>query len=103
MGAVPKGMEIDHKDGDGLNNQRSNLRLASKKQNQANRGAPTNNRSGYKGVSANGRGGWRASIFVDGKTRRVGDYDTPLEAARAYNQAALAAFGEFAKLNEVAT
>lgn len=98
---VPNGHEVDHVDGDGLNNRRRNLRVATVQQNQANRGKPrvAGATSIYKGVSRNGRGRWRASIFVSGRTRRVGDYDTEEEAARAYDAAAIAAFGDFAKGN----
>ena len=96
---APYGFEVDHKNENGLDNRRCNLRIASKQQNQANRGAPVNNKSGFKGVSANGRGRWRASIFVGGKTKRVGDFDTAREAAAAYDRAALLCFGRFARLN----
>jgi hypothetical protein len=90
----------DHKDRNGLNNRRDNLRPATKGQNGANRPLPSNNVSGYKGVSfhkATGR--WRAYITVEGKKRHLGLFADPIDAAKAYDAAALAAFKEFAFLN----
>jgi hypothetical protein len=92
---------VDHVDGDGLNNQRSNLRQATHALNMANKHLYRNNKSGFKGVYVNRYKGrpWGARIRVDTRVRRLGNYDTPEEAARAYDQAALATWGEFARLN----
>jgi hypothetical protein len=90
----------DHRNGDGLDNRRTNLRPASKGQNGANRGPNSNNKAGFKGVSwdkVNRR--WRAQIQVDGKIRNLGRYGTPEGAALAYDAAAREYFGEFAALN----
>ena len=95
---------IDHKDGDGLNNQRANLRKCNKSQNMANRGLQINNVHGYKGVSWKGSGRtkpWMARIKVDNKQITLGVHKTKKEAAMAYNDAALKYFGEFAYLNKI--
>jgi hypothetical protein len=87
---------IDHIDGNGLNNQRSNLRTCTQAQNAMNRRLASNNTSGFKGViwdkSTNK---WRVNV----KRIRVGYFTCLIKAARAYDQAAIKHFGEFAKLN----
>lgn len=90
---------VDHRNGDGLDNRRANLRPATHAENMANRGAPQNNTSGFKGVTAYRTGRWRASITVAGRHQHLGYFDTPELAAAAYDSAALAAFGEYARLN----
>lgn len=92
---------VDHADGDGLNNQRYNLRNASRNQQQANRGRQRNNaRSAYKGVYWDEeRGKWHAGINYDGKSRFLGRFTGEEEAARAYDSAALEHWGGFARLN----
>lgn len=96
------GKGADHIDGNGLNNTRANLRLATTSQNGCNRGAQANNKSGYKGVAWHKqRKKWRANIRVGGKQVHLGYFATPEEAALVYNKAAREYFGEFARLNEV--
>lgn len=91
---------VDHRNGDGLDNRRSNLRAATNAENQRNRGLPANNTSGYKGVTWNKPAGkWQAGIRVDGRLLALGRYTDPEAAARAYDAAALLHFGEFAWLN----
>lgn len=91
---------IDHWDGDGLNNQRSNLRVATTAQNQANRVRLVTNTSGRRGVSWSRKMmRWRARIGVDGSVRHLGFFDDLDEAARVYDTAARQFFGEFARLN----
>lgn len=85
----------DHKDGDGLNNQRSNIRKCSNAQNQMNCSA---RKKGYKGVHAHGKK-WRAYIKKNQKSMNLGTFNTEIEAAKAYNEAATQLFGEFARLN----
>lgn len=93
---------VDHKDGNGLNNQRVNLRPASNQNNMANRGPPQNNTSGYKGVSYHcKRNEWIAQIKVSQRTLFLGYFDSKHDAARAYNVAAVKHFGEFAYQNPV--
>lgn len=103
-GLAPTGMMIDHIDGDGLNNQIDNLRLATHVQNSRNRKLNRNNTSGYKGVCLFKRDqNWVAYITVNYKRIHLGFFDTPEGAARAYNIAAIEHFGEFASLNVIAS
>ena len=98
MGCGP-GEQVDHRDGDGLNNRRrGNLRPVTHALNQANRRA-VRSASRFKGVTRRG-GRWRAYITVDGKFRSLGTFGTPEDAARAYDKAARELFGEFACTNE---
>jgi AP2 domain len=93
--------ETDHRDGDGLNNQRSNLRDASHhRQNMANRRKGLRGSSQFKGVSwfAPSRK-WKAQIRSDGRHRYLGLFVDERDAARAYDAAALELWGEFARLN----
>lgn len=92
------GVQVDHIDGDGLNNSRSNLRGATASQNMANRGATKHNKSGYKGVTA-WRNRWRAKVKAAGQIFYLGLFDTKEDAALAYDAKALALFGAFARLN----
>lgn len=94
----PPGMEVDHIDGNRLNNVRSNLRFATHGQNQANRRRMKHNRSGYKGVSFN-QGKYEARIQSEGRVVYLGRYETALEAARVYDAAAIQLHGVFAALN----
>lgn len=92
----PRGKFVDHIDGNQLNNQRSNLRLCTNSQNLRNQKINSRNTSGYKGVTfRKDRNKFRA-IILD---RFIGYYDTAIDAAKAYNQAAIKEFGEFARLN----
>jgi hypothetical protein len=86
----------DHRDGNGLNNQRANLRLASGKQNAVNRKLEGSQR--FKRVYSRGAG-YYARICVDGKERHLGTFASEEEAARAYDAAAVEVWGEFARLN----
>lgn len=92
------GLEVDHINGDGLDNRRKNLRAATKSQNRANQTRKVAGKtSKYKGVSwSRDRRKWRADIKVDGKRKNLGRFDTQEEARDAYNKAAQEAFGEFA-------
>lgn len=93
-------VDVDHRDLDGLNNTRANLRLASRSQNMANISKYESNRSGFKGVSWHAsHGAWRANITVEWRQYHIGYFDTPEAAARAYDAAAREHFGEFARTN----
>lgn len=94
---APKKVYVDHADGNGLNNQRKNLRLCTPSLNRANsRDAP--NEAGFRGVLRAHRR-WRAQIFANGIRYNLGAFDDKEAAARAYDAAALFHFGEFARLN----
>lgn len=96
----PIGKSIDHIDGNGLNNQKSNLRVCTISQNSMNVPMRHNNISGYKGVSWNTRANkYQASIKHDNRSRNLGYFTDPIDAAKAYDIAALKYFGEFAYLN----
>lgn len=89
----------DHKNRNGLDNRRENLRDASYSENAANRIKARNCSSIYKGVSQCSKtGNWRAYINK-GKFKSLGTFKTQEEAAKAYDKAALEAFGEYARLN----
>lgn len=98
---------IDHKDGNFLNNQKNNLRPATYAQNAQNRKPQKSNTTGYKGVSPRPRSRvnptivYAATIRVNGKNKHLGIFDTKEEAALRYNKAAIKIFGEFAYLNKI--
>ncbi len=103
---APDDFEVDHEDGDGLNNQRCNLRQATSQQNKRNRTRKTPGTSSrFKGVILH-KGRWRAIIragvlLPNGKRKHIwlGGYETEEGAARAYDAAAIIHFHEFASLN----
>lgn len=97
-GEWPNG-QVDHIDGDGLNNRIANLRLATKSQNAANARRPRTNKSGYKGVClVTGRTDkWRATIKAGGRQVHLGHFSDPREAHAAYCEAARKLHGEFAR------
>jgi hypothetical protein len=94
-------VDVDHVNGDGLDNRRENLRLTTRSQNLAN-SASRGGTSIFKGVSLNRHTRrWKAQISVGGPPRSLGEYDTEEEAALVYNLAAFEAWGEHARLNDV--
>ena len=95
-------MEIDHKDGNGLNNQKNNLRIVTKSQNCINRNKYKNSSSKYKGVYwRRDLNKWHSQIRKNKKQIYLGIYIKEIDAAKAYNKAAIELFGEYALLNEV--
>lgn len=98
----PEGLEVDHINGLGIDNQRENLRVATHRQNLANRSKQSNNTSGYKGVTwSKNNKKWWANIYANGKTISLGYYSDIKEAAQAYNNGALKYQGDFARLNKL--
>lgn len=100
---APDGMEVDHINGDRLDNRRCNLRVCTKQQNVLNQGKRSTNTSGYKGVTwRESKQRWVAQISIrrDGKsaTQYLGLFTDPAEASEVYKAAALRIRGEFARL-----
>jgi len=118
MGLVKgDGMAVDHKDHDGLNNQRHNLRVCTYSQNSMNRRSQANSSSRFLGVMLNNcvvrryskktkeikeytYQSWKSYISINGKDKYLGQFKTELEAAIIYNITARKYFGEFANPNK---
>jgi hypothetical protein len=101
LGVADPKIKVDHKDGDGLNNTRDNLRIATHVTNGQNRQKrqPSIGTT-FKGIRwRSDQKRWRAIITVSKKTINLGQFKTEAEAVEAYDRAALHYFGEFAKLN----
>jgi hypothetical protein len=92
---APPGSEIDHADGNGLNNRRANLRFCTRSQNTCNRSKAKANKLGLKGVYMRGNS-YIARITKNGKCRELGWFKTPEEAHLAYRIAAIRHHGKFA-------
>ncbi len=100
---LDKKPNVDHIDHDKTNNCINNLRWVSQSQNGMNRKkqVPPSS-SNYKGVFFHKQNNkWRAHLKRDGVRQYLGSYDNEIDAARAYNKAALGIFGEYALLNEI--
>lgn len=97
---APKGIDVDHINGNRLDNRRENLRLDPDRKNTQNQGLSKNSTSGYKGVSwSKASSCWVARIKVKNKKIHLGLFDTLTDAAKAYDKAALELHGEFSKTN----
>lgn len=100
MGAKPND-QVDHIDHNGLDNQRKSLRLCTRSQNKANQRMRVDNTSGFKGVSWYKRHGkWRARIMVKRKALHLGLFINKIDAALAYDRAAIKELGPYAKTNQ---
>ena len=93
------GCQVDHINRNKLDNRRENLRLVTAQQNRFNSGIQSNNTSGYKGVCQTESGKWQAQIALDRKSIYLGLFDDAVSAAKAYDTAAVALFGEYASPN----
>jgi hypothetical protein len=101
---TPQGMEVDHIDGNQLNNQKYNLRNCTRIENCRNKKHNKRNTTGFKGVTyAEGSDHYRSMITVNYKHIHLGCFDIAEEAAIAYNEAAKLFYGEFANTNNVLT
>ena len=96
----PEGRHIDHMNFNGFDNRRSNLRFATSQQNVAWQRKRRDNTSGYIGIIRDKRNGrWLARISIFGKSKHIGSFKNICDAVKARDEAAKAAFGEFAALN----
>ena len=99
---APEEAVVDHINGDPSDNRRCNLRITTQSGNLRNSRLRSDSTTGYKGVSLDKRDGmYRAYINYKGKQISLGYYDTPEEAAAAYDKAAVFYFGEFARTNQM--
>lgn len=98
----PKDKDIDHINGNGLDNRKCNLRICTHSENHQNRNKiSTKSTSKYKGVYwYKSTSKWRALIQINGKQKSLGYFEREIEAAKAYNFAALRYFKDYARINE---
>jgi hypothetical protein len=100
LGITDPLIKVDHRDHDGLNNRRENLRSCTNAENIRNSRLFIRSTSGFKGVSWNAQcRKWSAFIYPEGNSIYLGNFDNPEDAARAYDDAAIRHYGEFARLN----
>lgn len=97
---APEGVLVEHLNGDGLDNRKTNLQRSTRAERYAKRGKLNTNTSGYCGVTFYARTGrWRAQIRSEGTTVHLGYFATPEDAALAYDRRAREIFGEYAYQN----
>ena len=94
------GKIVDHRDRNGLNNQKENLRQCTNSENMRNQGPQKNNKSGYKGVHwKTDKSRWAVVIVINNRSVWLGTYFCLIKAAEAYDRAAKIFHGDFAYLN----
>jgi hypothetical protein len=100
--AAPAGLLVDHINGNSLDNRRCNLRLVTDAENNRNKRQRSDNTSGFTGVNfAKRERKWRVSITVNSRNIYIGFFENEVDAARAYNEAAVKHHGQFARLNVI--
>lgn len=99
---IKPGYECDHIDCNKINNQKSNLRQATHSENVANQMPRVGTSSRYKGVFRDGKK-WRARIRINNKPISLGTFIYEIDAAKAYDEAAIKHFGKFARTNKAKT
>jgi hypothetical protein len=98
---VSKNLFCDHINGNGLDNRKENLRVCTMGENFKNTKKRANCKNVYKGVYKQKSGKWRVTLFVNGKSKHIGQFIDIKNAAQAYNDAAKKYYGEFAFLNKI--
>lgn len=97
---APRNSICDHINNNGMDNRRCNLRIVTTQQNSWNSRKLRLGSSRFKGVCRDAKSGkYRAHIRVNGKKKHLGSFTSEVDAAEAYNRAAVSSFGEFAKIN----
>jgi len=94
----PKQFQVDHANGNPLDNRKENLRVCTHEENMRNRKPESGTSSVYKGVVAH-RKKWKAQICANGKQIFLGTFNSEIDAAKAYDKAATLYHGRFARLN----
>lgn len=99
---APRGMVVDHINHNTLDNRRENLRVCTRGENQRNMMIGKHNKSGFKGVHFDKRTKrWVAQIFFNNKIKYLGRFNSPQDAAQAYDKSALLIHGDFALTNSI--
>ena len=94
--------EVDHINGNGLDNRKENLRICNSQQNARNRGLNKSSKTGFKGIAVTNNGRcFYSQMKVNGVRIYIGSFKTKEEAARAYDKASVEHFGKFARTNEM--
>ena len=101
LGITDPKIEVDHWNGDTLDNRTDNLRIATRGQNSMNVGAKSHSKTKIKGVEKTPFGTYTARIRANNKRYYLGTFGSPTAAAQAYNAAAIQHHGEFAKINTI--
>jgi len=97
---APKGLVVDHRDHNGLNNRKENLRLCIRSENARNQRPQAGRSSKYKGVCWHKtQKRWHARVHSNGVTYHLGSFKSEIEAAKAYSKKARELYGQFAHLN----